>query len=619
MSQSSNSRKVRKIRDVVHDYVEITSIENDIINTKEFQRLRYICQNSLAYYTYPSNTTNRFSHSLGVMHIGGLFFTKALENSDRLTLLEFLNQCEELVKTVIESDNSIKDLCEDWINLFGNVSDFNHHPSDLTEPEWFTNEKSLAIINMMWQSVRIACLVHDIGHFPFSHLFEHALEDFTNSDDDDNNLQQSIKSDILNQRKKYREYYLNLLKLDRDSFDLTEEPALHEVKGVLILKDFKPVRDLHDTKKRELTILCLKLAKAIFIHNRSSLSDKFNSGIHNIVESLHAIVSSEIDADRLDYCMRDPNASGIELGAYDLRRIIDSSILIKSKDGRFKVVFALNGASGIEAFFHQRFLMYEYLIYHHNVARFDASLERTISLVLKLFSSNSIIREEALKFGLIKENKEQQFSLFDSLPFYHYDDYWFKTFLSQLYNRFTNDEYKGISIKEFGDINNLICLLEIVLFRDNNHIFSYWKRPFDFYDEIENIKLKVSEIGQDFSNEELVKKLNILTDSKSAKAKNNIQELKDTLSQKGVYLLIKSVKKKIFATDESKRVEILCPNGDLKPAYEVSPYLQSLKTNTENSIGFNLFIVGKNIKQNVRLLEEVKKDLINQFIKNIIN
>lgn len=615
MSQGSNSRKVGKIRDVVHDYIEITSIENDIINTKEFQRLRYICQNSLAYYTYPSNTTNRFSHSLGVMHIGGLFFTKALENSDKTTLLEFIKQCKELIETVNQEHNSIKDLFDDWIDLFGNISDFNHHPSNLTKPEWFTNKESLAIINIMWQSVRIACLVHDIGHFPFSHLFEHALEDFTNSEDSP--IQTSIKSDIHNQRREYVEYYKNLLKLNHD-LDFTEQPALHEVKGVSILKNFKPLRELNDTKKRDLTLLCLKLAKIIFIHNKSALSDQFTSEVNNVVESLHAIVSSEIDADRLDYCMRDPNASGIELGAYDLKRIVDASVLIKAKDGRFKIAFSLNGASGIEAFFHQRFLMYEYLIYHHNVARFDASLESTISLVLRMFSSNEIVKEEALKFGIIKENQNQKFSVFDSLPFYHYDDYWFKTFLSQLYYRFTNDDYKGKSINEFSDIYNLICLLEIVLFRNNNHVFSYWKRPFDFYDEIEKVQSVLKEKGNNSSTDEIVNKLNILTDPKSETAKKNIFELRNVLAKKGVYLLIKSVKKKIFAIEESKRVEIICPNGDLKPAYEVSPYLKSLKTNTENSIGFNLFIVGKDIKQNKELLEEVKKDLINQFVNIII-
>lgn len=60
-------------RDPVYDYIGIDIDKYpwllELINCPEVQRLRYINQLGLSYFTYPGSTHSRFSHSLGVLHL----------------------------------------------------------------------------------------------------------------------------------------------------------------------------------------------------------------------------------------------------------------------------------------------------------------------------------------------------------------------------------------------------------------------------------------------------------------------------------------------------------------------------------------------------------------------
>ena len=103
-----------EIKDPVHGYVELTPTERSILDTPQFQRLRRLKQLSAAHLTYPGAEHTRFHHSLGVMHLSG-------EIAQRLEDVELIDQDEHA-------------------------------------------------------KIRVAGLLHDIGHGPFSHLFEEVLE-----------------------------------------------------------------------------------------------------------------------------------------------------------------------------------------------------------------------------------------------------------------------------------------------------------------------------------------------------------------------------------------------------------------------------------------------------------
>ena len=115
-------KKHLDIIDPIHDFVRVYDNELKIIDTSIFQRLRRIRQLSGAHLIYPGAQHTRFEHSLGVMHIASMAGHALNEKG-------------------IISSNDIQDL-------------------------------------------RFAGLLHDIGHGPFSHLFEELLQKKKHSHED---------------------------------------------------------------------------------------------------------------------------------------------------------------------------------------------------------------------------------------------------------------------------------------------------------------------------------------------------------------------------------------------------------------------------------------------------
>ena len=103
-----------EITDPIHDFIRLNETERQIIDTPVFQRLRRIKQLSGAHLTYPGAQHTRFEHSLGVMHIASMAGV-SLQSKGAMTKDDILN-------------------------------------------------------------LRLAALLHDIGHGPFSHLFEEVLQ-----------------------------------------------------------------------------------------------------------------------------------------------------------------------------------------------------------------------------------------------------------------------------------------------------------------------------------------------------------------------------------------------------------------------------------------------------------
>ena len=127
-----------EIKDPVHGYVNITEAEKHLIDSYPVQRLHRLRQLAGSEFVYPGANHTRFEHSVGVMHLAG----KLAENQNLSHLLS-----------------------EDDI-----------------------------------QMVRMASLLHDVGHGPFSHIFEHLLVKFLNKTHEDMTrwlIQESELRDII--------------------------------------------------------------------------------------------------------------------------------------------------------------------------------------------------------------------------------------------------------------------------------------------------------------------------------------------------------------------------------------------------------------------------------------
>jgi len=128
-----------EIKDPIHGYICITEAEKDIIDSFPVQRLHRLRQLAGAEFVYPGANHTRFEHSVGVMYLAGL---------------------------LSKNPNLSQHLSEDEAQI-----------------------------------LRIAALLHDVGHGPFSHVFEHLLHKFLDKTHEDLTtwvIQKSELSDILN-------------------------------------------------------------------------------------------------------------------------------------------------------------------------------------------------------------------------------------------------------------------------------------------------------------------------------------------------------------------------------------------------------------------------------------
>jgi len=123
-----------EIKDPIYGYIYITEAEKKIIDSYPFQRLRRIRQLAGAEYVYPGANHTRFEHSLGVMYLAGL---------------------------LVENPQLSQILSEDEA-----------------------------------QMIRIAALLHDVGHGPFSHIFEHILIKFLGKTHEDMTFWIITKSEL---------------------------------------------------------------------------------------------------------------------------------------------------------------------------------------------------------------------------------------------------------------------------------------------------------------------------------------------------------------------------------------------------------------------------------------
>jgi HD superfamily phosphohydrolase len=124
-----------EITDPIHRYIRFSETEREIVDTVIFQRLRGIRQLAGAHLVYPSAQHSRFEHSIGTMHVAG------------------------------------------------------YAGETLFSKGYFGDEDKI-------QQLRLAALLHDIGHGPFSHLFEEVLMEKHNMNHEDMGKQIISRSEI---------------------------------------------------------------------------------------------------------------------------------------------------------------------------------------------------------------------------------------------------------------------------------------------------------------------------------------------------------------------------------------------------------------------------------------
>jgi len=288
----------REIRDPIYDYVHLTTIENAVVDSQIFQRLDGIIQMPTAHLVYPGGKYSRKCHSLGVMHL----MSKAL--------LHVLYQHSGTLRGEISP------------LLFGEPVVFKEGDTALDHldqeiNEWWDSKE----IDEVIQHARLAALLHDIGHAPFSHTFENMTKE-------------------LAQNK------------------VIDRPFDHEEMSRKIIEE----------KEDELGLGEIFKGKEI-----NEILDK-NGGAPDFLKEL---ISGPYDCDKLDYLMRDSYHTGaLEYGSIDPERIIDGF--------RVKDLHLCISSSALHAVMNS-FLsiqsMYTAIYYHRTSRIFDFMIADALSMI----------------------------------------------------------------------------------------------------------------------------------------------------------------------------------------------------------------------------------------------
>lgn len=250
--------KEKLMKDPIYGYIGIDySIMEDIVDSPCFQRLRNIRQTSYAP-LYSASLHNRFTHSIGVYYLGKIAFS-SLKNS-------------------IEA--KFKDLIQD--------------------AEWCRLETIFML----------ACLLHDVGHAPFSHTGETF---FLNKSEDGNIIIDKDLVDCVNTKG---------FENDIKYYHKGKKAAAHEIMSVIVgIRNYSKYINTPEDKEF--------FARCITGYNyRQDLTD-----LKELKNCLIGVLNSPIiDVDKLDYIIRDSYMTGFQSVSIDYFRLLSSITMVETNN-----------------------------------------------------------------------------------------------------------------------------------------------------------------------------------------------------------------------------------------------------------------------------------------------
>jgi uncharacterized protein len=278
-----------EIRDPIHGSIQLNDGEVAIIESVEFQRLRQIKQLGFSEFSFPGATHNRFLHSIGVSHVAGQVFD----------------------------------------------SIFRAYP--------FTK---ISVKNRLRQTVKLAALLHDIGHGPLSHTTEQVMPQLS-----------KLNVEIYNQQN-----------INQSRLANHEDYTIKFVTGSSIAQLIR--EHFHDIQPEYVACLIDK--------NLHCDESYFTDGKINFRPILSQIVSSELDADRMDYLERDSYFCGINYGKID-KDWLQQNLTLHIVNNKAYLGLNRRALYAFDDFLISRHHMYLMVYFHHKSIVYEEMLNRYLT------------------------------------------------------------------------------------------------------------------------------------------------------------------------------------------------------------------------------------------------
>ena len=250
--------KIFKICDPLYNYIYLEKDEFSLLDQPILQRLRFIRQLGFSDEAFPSATHTRFAHSLGAFHLAGEAFDSIFGKNKGL-------------------------LSEEKKKVFRKI-------------------------------LRVASLLHDLGHGPFSHSSETLMPSLASL-----NLSKYLKNET--RQVRHEDYSLKLI---------LEEEGLAPVLKKMGLEASLVAQVLHPE----------------FIGQKHGTKDFFKHKGLNFLPLLRQILSSPFDVDRMDYLHRDSLFCGVRYGLIDFVWLIaQMNCSIQNKQNEDQVFLSIDSSA----------------------------------------------------------------------------------------------------------------------------------------------------------------------------------------------------------------------------------------------------------------------------------
>lgn len=296
------------VRDPVHGNIELSELEKNVVDHELFQRLREINQLGFLVFIFPGSNHTRFEHSLGVYHLAKRLYLQILENQQKLfnhyqdhpLFLSSVNICRELQKA-----------------------------------EYYS-------------AFRLAALLHDLGHGPYSHASEPFLKNMDGT--------RFITELPLNPKLKH--YF-------EKKIENNKKPS-HEWMSLYLA--YALLSDIPGLSEKNIDF-CLSVIDRDYL-NGLALTE-IESACLNL---LYQLLSNDIDCDRMDYLMRDGHHLGVGYGNFDIDRLLSNLCFIE-REGKLQIALMDRALPVYEDYLIGRYQMYQQIYAHKTNISMEYMLE----------------------------------------------------------------------------------------------------------------------------------------------------------------------------------------------------------------------------------------------------
>jgi HD superfamily phosphohydrolase len=302
---------VNLISDPIHGYIELTkrlaaaearaaglgredAAEEDLLDTVWLQRLRRISQLQSARWVFPTAEHSRFTHGLGVMHEAGLWARQLYPS---------------LAEALARTDRGLRP------------------PSE----------------GLVVETLRVAGLLHDVGHGPFAHFFDdHVLAAFAAPPDPRRPTGRPLGHEDLSR-----------LIIERELGGIVARLRRAPGGGI-------PARDAFAAGE------AIDPAWVAFLVSKPPLDDP---SMPRWIRWLQPLFSGVFTVDNLDYVRRDAYLTGVSAGPVDAERLRRYAFVTEAGLTLYEP-----GLAALEMFLTARLFMYQQVYFHRTVRGIDLDL-----------------------------------------------------------------------------------------------------------------------------------------------------------------------------------------------------------------------------------------------------